>query len=69
MPASGPYVTDPVAASTVCAYLTRLLAEHRDLVLGTDAGLTAFRYLLEAFAGAGDPAALALVYAFAEAFR
>jgi hypothetical protein len=69
VPPSGPYVTDPVAASTVCAYLTRLLAEHRDLVLGTDAGLTAFRYLLEAFAGAGDPAALALVYAFAEAFR
>jgi len=29
----------------------------------------AFRYLLEAFAGACDPAALALVYAFAEAFR
>jgi hypothetical protein len=69
VPANGPYVTDPIAASTVIAYLTRLVAEHRDLVLGTDTGLTAFQHLLEAFADAGDPDALALVYGFAEAFR
>jgi hypothetical protein len=69
VPARGPYVSDPVAAGTVCPYLTRLLAEHRDFVLGTDAGLTAFQYLLEAFAGAGHSAALGLAYAFSDTFR
>ena len=69
IPESGPYVADPLAAHIVCPYLTRLLAEDRGLVLGTETGLTAFRKLLQAFAGAGDPAALALAYAFSDSFR
>jgi hypothetical protein len=69
IPETGPYVADPLAASTICPYLTRLLAENRDLVLGTESGLTAFRHLLQAFAGAGHADALALAYTFSDSFR
>jgi hypothetical protein len=37
--------------------------------LGTELGLTAFRHLLQAFAGAGDPEALALAYTLSDSFR
>jgi len=69
IPARGTYVTDPHAAGTVMPYLRRLLAEQRDLVLFNEEGIAALRYLLEAFAGAGDPEALALAYTFADVFR
>jgi hypothetical protein len=69
VPETGPYATDPLAASTICPYLTQLLAENRDLVLGTDPGLTAFRHLLQAFAGAGHSDALGLAYTFSDSFR
>jgi len=66
---TGPYVTDPLPAGAICPYLTRLLAENRDLVLGTEPGLAAFRHLLQALAGAGHPDALALAYTFSDSFR
>jgi hypothetical protein len=66
---TGPYVTDPLAADAICPYLIRLLAENRDLVLGTGPGLAAFRHLLQALAGAGHPNALALAYTFSDSFR
>jgi hypothetical protein len=69
VPETGPYVADPLAASTICTYLTRLLAENRDLVLGTEPGIAAFRHLLHSFAGAGDASALALAYTFSDTFR
>jgi hypothetical protein len=69
VPETGPYVTDPLAASAVCPYLLQLLAENRDLVLGTEPGLTAFRHLLQAFAGAGHSDALTLAYTFSDSFR
>jgi hypothetical protein len=69
VPETGSYVTDPLAASTVCPYLLQLLAENRDLVLGTEPGLTAFRHLLQAFAGAGHSDALSLAYTFSDSFR
>jgi hypothetical protein len=69
VPDTGPYVTDSLAGGIVVPFLARLLAENRDLVLGTDEGITAFRHLLQAFAGAGDADALALAYTFSDAFR
>ena len=69
IPARGTYVTDPHAAGTVMPYLRRLLAEQRDLVLFNPEGIAALRHLLQAFAGAGDPDALALAYTFADVFR
>jgi hypothetical protein len=58
VPETGLYVADPLAAGTVCPYLLRVLAENRDIVLGTEPGLTAFLHLLQAFAGAGHSDAL-----------
>jgi hypothetical protein len=69
IPARGAYVTDPHAAGTVMPYLRRLLAEQRDLVLFNPEGIAALRHLLQAFAGGGDPDALALAYTFADVFR
>ena len=69
VPETGPYVADPLAAGTVCPYLLQVLAENRDLVLGTEPGLTAFRHLLQAFAGAGHSDALTLAYTFSDSFR
>lgn len=69
IPARGAYVTDPHAAGTVMPYLRRLLAEQRDLVLFNEEGIAAFRHLLQAFAGAGNPDALELAYTFADVFR
>jgi hypothetical protein len=61
--------TDPHAAGTVMPYLRRLLAEQRDLVLFNEEGIAALQHLLQAFAGAGNPDALALAYTFADVFR
>jgi hypothetical protein len=69
VPARGAYLKDPHAAATIVAYLHLLLAEHRDLVLGDNDGIDAFRHLLQAFAGAGDADALSLAYTFGDVFR
>jgi hypothetical protein len=69
IPARGAYVTDPHAEGTVMPYLRRLLAEQRELVLFNPEGIAALRHLLQAFAGAGNPDALALAYTFADVFR
>jgi hypothetical protein len=69
VPERGRYVTDSIAAGVVVPYLTRLLAEHRDLVLGDGDGIAAFRHLLQAFAGAGHADALAMAYTFSDVFR
>jgi hypothetical protein len=69
VPERGSYTTDTIAAGLIMSYLTRLLAEHRDLVLGDDDGIAAFRHLLQAFAGAGHPEALAMAYTFSDVFR
>lgn len=65
----GPYQTDSLAGDTVMAYLHRLLAEQRGLVLYDPSGLAAFRSLLAAFAAAGHEPALSLAYDFADVFR
>ncbi len=69
VPADGPYASDPLAGDAVIAYLERLLAEQRPLVLFDVQGVAAFRHLLATFAAAGNQAALALAYTFAEVFR
>jgi hypothetical protein len=69
VPERGSYATDTIAAGLVMPYLARLLAEHRDLVLGDEAGIAAFRHLLQAFAGAGHAEALAMAYSFSDVFR
>lgn len=69
VPADGTYASESLAGSDVMPYLHRLLAEHRTLVLHDDAGVVAFRHLLETFASAGNAEALALAYTFAEVFR
>lgn len=63
------YAYDPLAAGVVIPHLTRLLAEQRDLVLFDEQGVTAFRTLLSAFAGAGDEKALVLAFTFSDVFR
>src|SRR6266566_919939 len=69
IPDRGPYLAESIAAAVVVPYLTRLLAEHRDLVLGDRECTNAFRHLLQGFAGAGHPDALALAYTFSDVFR
>lgn len=69
IPERGGYVTDPLAAKAVLPYLRRLVAEHRNLVLFDEEGTSAFRHLLQALAGAGDPDALGMAYTFADVFR
>lgn len=63
------YAYDPLASGVVVPYLTRLLAEQRDLVLFDAEGVGAFKTLLAAFAGAGNEDALVLAYTFADVFR
>lgn len=63
------YAFESLASGVVIPYLTRLLAEQRDLVLYDDEGVTAFRTLLSAFAGAGNEDALVLAFTFADVFR
>lgn len=67
--AGGSYSYDSVASATVVPYLTRLLAEQRDLVLFDAEGVAAFKTLLAAFAGAGNEDALVLAFTFADVFR
>jgi hypothetical protein len=69
VPERSRYVTDPLAASVVMPYLTRLLVEHRGLVLGDHEGITAFRRLLQALADAGHAEALAMADTFSDVFR
>ena len=69
VPAEGPYAADSLASGIVVPYLQRLVTERPDLVLGDQEALAAFRHLLQAFAGAGHPDALALCYGFADIFR
>lgn len=63
------YAYDPLASGIVVPYLTRLLAEERDLVLFDAEGVAAFRTLLAAFAAAGNEDALVLAFTFADVFR
>lgn len=63
------YAFDSLASGVVIPYLTRLLAEQRDLVLFDVEGVTAFRTLLSAFAAAGNEDALVLAFTFADVFR
>lgn len=63
------YAYDSLAAGVVIPHLTRLLAEERHLVLFDEEGVTAFRKLLSAFAGAGDEKALVLAFTFSDVFR
>lgn len=63
------YTRDPLAGGEVIPYLTRLLAEQRQLVLFDDEGVTAFRHLLAAFAGVGNESAQELAFTFADVFR
>ncbi|MDD7968432.1 NACHT domain-containing protein [Actinomycetospora lemnae] len=69
VPSNTPYAGDSLAGGLVMPYLRRLLTEHRHLVLVDDAGSSAFRRLLEVFAGAGNSEALELAYTFADVFR
>lgn len=69
VPSDGPYAGDSLAGADVIPYLERLLAEQRPLVLFDEDGVAAFRHLLAAFAAAGNEAALALAYTFADVFR
>ncbi len=69
VPADGPYHRDTLASGEVVPYLQRLVVEHPEVVLGDTMALTAFRHLLQTFAGAGHPEALALAYGFADIFR
>jgi hypothetical protein len=69
VPADGPYAGDTLAGDTIIPYLERLLTEHRQLVLYDNNGVAAFRHLLATFAAAGNQAALALAYTFADVFR
>jgi hypothetical protein len=69
VPADGPYAGDLLAGDAVIAYLERLLAEQRPLILFDENGVAAFRHLLATFAAAGNQAALALAYTFADVFR
>ncbi|WP_432536419.1 hypothetical protein [Kineococcus arenarius] len=57
------------AGDDVMAYLRRLLADDRHLVLQDREGLDAFRSLLATFAAAGHEPALSLAYDFADVFR
>lgn len=63
------YTADALAGGTVLPYLERLVADQRALVLHDQVGVDAFRQALEAFAGAGNEAALRLAYTFSEVFR
>jgi hypothetical protein len=63
------YAYDSLAAGVVIPHLTRLLAEQRDLVLFDEEGVSAFRKLLSAFAGAGNEEALVLAFTFSDVFR
>ncbi|MFC7500830.1 hypothetical protein, partial [Nocardioides sp. GCM10030258] len=63
------YAYDSLAAGVVIPHLTRLLAEERNLVLYDEQGVTAFRKLLSAFAGAGNEKALVLAFTFSDVFR
>lgn len=63
------YAYDTLSGGVVIPYLTRLLAEQRDLVLFDVEGVTAFRTLLSAFATAGNEDALVLAFTFADVFR
>lgn len=67
--ANSGYAYDSLASGSVIPYLNRLLAEQRDLVLFDEEGVTAFRTLLAAFAGAGNEDALVLAFTFADVFR
>jgi hypothetical protein len=67
--ANSGYAYDSLASGSVIPYLNRLLAEERDLVLFDEEGVTAFRTLLAAFAGAGNEDALVLAFTFADVFR
>lgn len=69
VPAEGLYAGDSLAGDAVIPYLERLLAEQRPLVLFEEGGVEAFRHLLGTFAAAGNEAALALAYTFADVFR
>jgi len=69
VPADGTYTGDPLAGGEVIPYLERLLAGQRPLVLFDEGGGAAFRHLLAEFAAAGNEAALALAYTFADVFR
>lgn len=63
------YAYDSLASGVVVPYLTRLLAEQRELVLFDGEGIAAFKMLLAAFAGAGNEDALVLAFTFADVFR
>jgi hypothetical protein len=63
------YTRDTLASDQVMPYLTRLLAEQRQLVLFDNEGVAAFRHLLAAFAAAGNESALELAFTFADVFR
>lgn len=63
------YAYDSLASGVVVPYLTRLLAEQRDLVLFDAEGVAAFKTLLAAFAGAGNEDALVLAFTFSDVFR
>ena len=63
------YAYDSLASGVVVPYLTRLLAEQRDLVLFDAEGVAAFKTLLAAFAEAGNEDALVLAFTFADVFR
>lgn len=63
------YAYDSLASGVVIPYLTRLIAEQRDLVLFDAEGVDAFKTLLAAFAGAGNEDALVLAFTFADVFR
>jgi len=65
----GSYAYDPLSSDVVIPYLNRLLAEHRQLVLFDDDGVSAFRKLLSAFASAGNESALELAFTFSDVFR
>lgn len=69
VPADGPYASDTLAGNEIIPYLERLLAEQRHLVLFDEDGVAGFRNLLATFAAAGNQAALALAYTFADVFR
>lgn len=67
--ANSNYAYDLLAGGVIIPYLTRLLAEQRDLVLFDVDGVAAFRTLLAAFAAAGNEDALVLAFTFADVFR
>lgn len=66
---SSNYAYDSLATGVVVPYLTRLLAEQRDLVLFDAEAVAAFGTLLSAFAGAGNEDALILAFTFGDVFR